>query len=741
MDDYTAAMTGAIAPPAAWIRFSMSDNLPHEPSDRSSGSAKHGRDPLVEALVYLARAHGTQVSREGLTAGLPLHQGRLTPSLVARAAERAGLDTRLVECPLAALAEETLPAILLLEDEDACVLLTLDGSAARIVGTRGTEETVTLAALQQRYIGSAILSRARYEFDERAPELGKIPSRHWFVSAMARHVPLYRDVMVAAAMVNLFALGLPLFTMNVYDRVVPNRAVETLWMLAAGLVLLLLAEFVLRSMRGYFLDLASKRVDVDMSAYIMERVLGMRLEARPASVGSLAANLRSFETVRDFITSATITGLIDLPFTALFLIVIAWIAWPMVLPALVGMLVVLLYATLVASRMHELSETTYRAAAMRNSSLVESLVGLESVKAHGVEGVMQSRWERSANYLAERGAQLRLLAASTLHVALLAQQLTAVSVIVIGVYLISSVQLSLGGLIACSMLTARALAPMSQIAGLMAQYHHARTALRALEEIVERPVERPAGAHFLSRQSFRGEIEFRDVSFAYPNSETSALRGVSFRIAAGEKVAILGRTGSGKSTLLRLMLGLYRPISGAVLIDGIDLRQLDPGELRRNVGYVPQDIMLFYGTLRENLTIGAPQVEDADIMRATELGNLAELVNLHPKGIDMPVGERGESLSGGQRAGVAIARAVINKPPILLLDEPTGSMDHSSEEAVKTRLREFALDRTMVIVTHRTALLELVDRIIVTDNGKIVADGPKASVVEALQQGRVGRGA
>jgi len=721
----------------------MSDNLPRQPSDATSGAAPHAthtRDPLLEALVYVARTHGSQVSRDGLTAGLPLREGRLIPSLIVRAAERAGLEATLVECPVEALSDETLPAILLLDHEDACVLLARGTSDASIIGIGGEAETIGLDALRRRYIGTAVLTRAGYDFDERAPEVGKAAHRHWFIRAMAGHAPLYRDVLVAAAMVNLFALGLPLFTMNVYDRVVPNRAVETLWMLAAGLVLVLLAEFTLRTMRGYFLELASKRVDVATSAFIMERVLGMRLEERPASVGSLAANLRSFETVRDFTTAATITALIDLPFAVLFVIVIGWIAWPMLLPALLAMLVVLIYATLVGGRMHELSETTYRAGAMRNSSLIESLVGLESVKALGVEGVMQGRWERSAAYLAERGAQLRLLATSTMHVTMLTQQLTAVIVVIIGVYLITSGQLSLGGLIACSMLTARALAPMAQIAGLLTQYHGARTALAALDDIVERPVERPAGAHFLSRQKFRGDIEFRDVSFAYPNSETNALRGVSFRITAGEKVAILGRTGSGKSTLLRLMLGLYRPVSGAVLIDGIDLRQLDPGELRRHIGYVPQDIMLFYGSLRENLTMGTPLVEDAEIVQAIAIGNIAEFINLHPKGIDMPVGERGESLSGGQRAGVAIARAVIGEPPILLLDEPTGSMDHSSEEAVKAKLREFAKDRTVVLVTHRTSLLDLVDRIIVTDSGKIVADGPKASVVEALQQGRVGRG-
>jgi len=719
--------------------------MPHspasEPPERPPGdSATSAGDPLLEALVYVARFHGQQVSREGLTAGLPLHENRLVPSLVERAAERAGLETRIVECPLDSLAGEALPAILLLHGQQACVLLARDDGACRVVEPGGNETRIAPQELGERYLGSAILARVAYGFDERAPELGGSRERHWFWGSVLEHRALYRDVLLAAAMVSLFALALPLFTMNVYDRVVPNHATETLWMLAAGVALVLGADFTPRSMRGYFLDLASKRIDLKLSGFIMERVLGMRLEERPASVGSFAANLRSFESARDFITSATVTAFIDLPFALVFVVVIGWIAPPMLIPVLVAMVLVIAYAATVGARMHELSETTYRAGAMRNATLIESLVGLESVKALGAEGVMQSRWERSAAYLADRSAQLRLLANSTLNAATLTQQFASVSTIVIGVYLISAGKLTMGGLIACSMLAARALAPMGQVAGLMTQYHNAITSLAALDRIVEMPVERPRGAHFLSRQSFRGDIEFRDVSFAYPGSDMNALRGVSLRISAGEKVAILGRTGSGKSTLLRLILGLYRPVSGAVLIDGIDIRQLDPGELRRNVGYVPQDVTLFYGTLRENITLGAQQIEDEAIVRATHIGNIAEFVNMHPKGIDMPVGERGESLSGGQREGVAIARAVIGEPPVLLLDEPTGAMDHSGEEAVKAKLREFARDRTVLIVTHRTSLLDMVDRIIVTDNGRIVADGPKASVVEALRQGRVGRG-
>jgi len=708
-------------------------------ADMQHDSASCSTDSLLEALVFVARSHGKQASREGLTAGLPLENNRLTPSLVPRAAERIGLEARIIEGPLQELRSHQLPAILLLSDHRACVLLELDAGHARIAGSEAKTPLVSLEELAREHIGSAILLRPIYEFDARAPELRNLTRRHWFWGALAENLQIYRDVLLAAGLINLFALALPLFTKNVYDRVVPNRAVETLWVLASGVLIVLIADFTLRTMRGYFLDLAGKRVDLKLSSFIMERVLGIRLEERPASVGSFAANLRSFESVRDFITSATVTAVIDLPFALLFLLVIGWIAWPMVIPIAIAITVVICYGVLVGSRMHELVEATYRAGAMRTSTLIESLVGLESIKTLGAEGVMQRRWENSAAFLADKGAQLRLLATSTINVATFCQQFIAVSVIIIGVYLISAAELSMGGLIACSMLAARTMAPLGQVAGLLTRYHDALTSLSSLDQIIAKEVERPRGAHFLTRQRLSGEIEFRDVSFSYPETETHALRGLSFRIKAGEKVAILGRSGSGKSTILRLILGLYRPTSGAVLLDGIDIRQLDAGEMRRNVGYVPQHVTLFYGTLRDNITMGAPFAEDADILSAAEVGNITEFVNLHPRGFDMQVGERGETLSGGQREGVAIARAVINKPPILLLDEPTGSMDHSGEEAVKSKLRNLLPGRSLVLVTHRTSLLDLVDRIIVTDQGKIVADGPKASVIEALRQGRVGK--
>jgi ATP-binding cassette subfamily C protein LapB len=553
--------------------------------------------------------------------------------------------------------------------------------------------------------------------------------------------PLYRDVLLAALLANLFALGMPLFTMNVYDRVVPNHAFETLWVLALGLLLMLVSDLVLRTMRGRFVDLASSRADVKLSAFIMERVLGTRMEQRPASAGSFASNLRAFESVRDFIGSATVVAFIDLPFTLIFLLVIGWISWLMLIPLLVGAAIMVLYALAVQGRMHELAETTYRAGAQRNATLIEGLVGFETLKALAAEAPIQRKWEKSAALLARVGAQLRLLSSTASNTSAFVQQFINLAIVIIGVYMISERELTMGGLIACTMLASRAMGPVGQVAGLLVQYHTAATALTSLNEMMAREVERPEGSTFISRGRLKGALEFRDVSFTYPGQSTPSLRNLSFSIKPGEKVAILGRIGSGKTTLEKLILGLYRPTEGAVLVDGIDLRQLDPAELRRQIGYVQQDVMLFYGSLRENITLGAPLADDAAIVKAAEIGGILDLVNQHPKGFDMLVGERGESLSGGQRQGVAIARAVINDPPIMLLDEPTSSMDFSSEDDIKRRLTEFSSGKTVVLISHRTSLLDLADRIIVMDGGRIMADGPKEQVITALRQGRVGKAA
>ncbi|HMV06435.1 MAG TPA: type I secretion system permease/ATPase [Accumulibacter sp.] len=702
-------------------------------------------DPLLACLVELTRLHGRPSTRAALTAGLPLVGGCLTPALLARAAARAGLSCRLVRRALDEIDQALLPVILLLDKDQACVLLAWDdkGEVAQLLFPESGQGEVRLthAELSERYLGIAAFVRPRFAFDARTPEVGKVVERHWFWGALLEQVALYRDVIGAALLVNAFALVMPIFVMNVYDRVVPNNATDTLWMLALGVLLVIGMDYMLRLLRGRFIDLASARIDVKLSALIMERVLGMQLEARPASVGSFAANLRSFESVRDFIASATVSALIDFPFALIFLLVIVWISWPLVLIPLLGLLIGVVYAYLVQHRMHELAETTYRATALRNAALIESLTALETIKTQNAEGVVQSKWERTTAFLARSGVQLRLLSSSAANGAGAIAQFVIVALIIAGVYLIQEKLLTMGGLIAVTMLGGRAIAPLAQAVGLLLQYQNAKMALSTLDKLMAQPIERPDATAFIHRPELKGEIEFRQVSFSYSEQGEAALRNVSLRIQPGERVIIIGRTGSGKTTLQKLMLGLYRPSEGVVRIDGIDLRQLDPADLRRNVGFVGQDATLFYGSLRENIAIGAPYADDTAVVAAAEVAGLTQFVNRHPKGFDMLIGERGESLSGGQRQEVAIARAVLMDPPILLFDEPTSSMDYSTEQGFKERLARFAAHKTVVIVTHRSSLIDLATRIIVMDAGQIVADGPRDQVVEALQTGRVGRAA
>jgi len=720
-----------------------------------SGSAGNGNsvmredllhhDPLLDCLVELTRIHGRPSTRAALIAGLPLEKGSLTPSLFGRAASRAGLSAKLVRRSLDRIDELLLPAVLMLNGEEACILLGWDeaGENARLLFPETGQGSVSLsrAALAGRYTGVSIFCRPHFRFDKRTPQVGEVRLRHWFWGALADQWQVYRDVLGAALLINLMALAMPLFTMNVYDRVVPNRAIETLWVLALGVILLIGVDMMLRLLRGYFIDLASARIDMQLSARIMERVLGVRMESRPAAVGAFSSNLRSFESVRDFITSASVTAFIDLPFAFLFVFVIAIIAWQLIIPVLLAIIAVIIYAWILQHKMHELSETTYRAGALRNATLIESLTALETIKTQGAEGVMQSKWEKSVAFVSRVNNKMRFLSAAATNGAMEIQQLVNVVVVIAGVYLIGDGKLSMGGLIACTMLTSRALAPLGQMVGLLMQYHNAKVSLSSLEEVMSRPVERPVDAAFVHRPELKGDIEFRDVEFTYPNAAVSALKGFSCKIAAGDKVVVIGRIGSGKTTLQKLLLGLYQPTGGAVSIDGVDLRQLDPADLRRNIGYVAQDVTLFYGTLRDNIAIGAPYADDATVVAAAEAAGLAEFVNRHPDGFDMMIGERGDSLSGGQRQGVAIARALLMDPPILLLDEPTSAMDFSSEQQFKQRLKAVAAHKTVIIVTHRNSLLDLATRVIVVDEGRMVADGPRDQVIQALQSGRVGRSA
>jgi len=697
-------------------------------------------DDLLECLIILTELEHRPLSADALCAGIPLVENRLTPELFLRAAKRAELNCRLVQRAISDIPTQVLPCVLLLKGNAACVLSVFDKEAGKVevhIPGEKTTKTISLSELEALYTGYAIFAQREHSFDERTPEVINVRTRHWFWGAMMDAWPIYRDVLLGSFLINLFALVSPLFIMNVYDRVVPNNAIETLWVLAIGVTIAIIFDFIVKSLRGYFIDLAGKKVDVTLSALIYEKVMGLKMHVRPPSVGAFANNLRAFEGIRDFITSATVSTLVDLPFVILFLIVIAWVGGPLVFVPLAGIPIVILYSMFIQNSLQEAVDHTFRGASQKNAMLIESLTAMETIKALGAEGIMQRKWESAVGYIATWSLRSRLISSSSVNVATFVQQLAMVAIIVYGVYLIGDGQLTTGGLIAAVMLTGRALAPTGQLANLATQYHQSKAGLHSLNDVMALPVERPLDKNFIHRPHFEGSVTLHDVNFSYPNCEEKSLSNVSFTIKKGEHVALIGRIGSGKTTVEKLLMGLYEPQEGAIRIDGIDTRQVDPVDLRRNIGYVPQDITLFYGSVRDNIVYAMPNADDESVLRAARIAGVTDFVDRHPMGFDMPVGERGEGLSGGQRQAVAIARALLLDPPILLMDEPSNSMDNSTEEQLKQRLTDIVKDKTLILVTHRASLLSFVDRLIVLDNGKLIADGPKEDVLAALKQGRL----
>ncbi|MEE8293159.1 MAG: type I secretion system permease/ATPase, partial [Kiloniellales bacterium] len=527
------------------------------------------------------------------------------------------------------------------------------------------------------------------------------------------------------------------FIMNVYDRVVPNNAIETLWVLALGVATVFGFEFVMRNMRTYFVDVAGKNADVIIASRLLERVMAMRLDQKPPSTGALANNLREFESLREFFTSGTLVAVVDLPFIFLFIGVIWLIAGPVAFIPLAVVPVVILVGALLQFPLRRVIEQTHRESSQKHALLVETIDGIETIKSSAAEGRIQRAWERFVGLTAESSGKARFLSGVATTFSLLSIQATTVMVVIYGVYLIVDGEITMGALIAATILTGRSLAPLSAIAAMMTRLQQSRVALRSLDGIMNAPVERASDKAFLHRPTLSGEIEFNKVSFKYPNQGNAALDELSFKIRPGERVGILGRIGSGKSTIARLCIGLYEPADGAVLMDGTDIRQIDPADLRRNVGYVAQDNYLFFGSVRDNVAFGGAHMDDQSILRAATVAGVTDFLRTHPHGFDLQVGERGMSLSGGQRQAVTVARALLMDPPILVLDEPTSCMDNSSEAIFKKRLTEILPNKTLVLITHRSSLLNLVDRLIIVDAGKVVADGKKEDVLGALKKGQI----
>jgi ATP-binding cassette subfamily C protein LapB len=649
----------------------------------------------------------------------------------------AGLNARSIRADLERFPKLSLPAVLLLQERSACVLVGRDGGEAQIVTAAGAQQRVPVAELARDYTGTALaLSRAvRFEAGTGSERI--LAAHHWFWGTLARAWPLYGEVALASVLVNLFTMLSPIFFMNVYDRVVPNKAFDTFWVLAIGMALIYGFDFGLKLLRGWFIDVAGRRADMALSSALFEQLMARRLDAGRDSVGTLANNVREFESLREFFTSATMTSLIDLPFVLLFIAVIALIGgWQMALVPIIAIPIVVLMGVALQAPLRDRIRRVFRATEAKHAILIETLGSIESVKALGAAAQMQRKWEEVVDYVARESLGTRLLSSLAINFSAWVQMMVGIATLAVGVYLVGDKLLTTGALIACTIIAGRALAPLSMVASLLTRYHQSMSALAALNAIMSAPRERPRDRSFVHRPALGGDIRFQDVSFKYPGSELEALAGVSFAIQEGDRVGIIGRIGSGKTTLAKLLVALYQPQGGSILVDGTDTRAIDPADLRRAVGYLPQNIVLFAGSVRDNLLLGAPGADDAALLRAAALAGLTDIVNRHPRGFDMPVGERGEALSGGRQT-VALARALVTDPPILVLDEPTHAMDHTAEERLKTRLQTELAGKTIIIITHRESLLSAVNTLVVMDGGKVVATGPKELVLQAIADGKV----
>ncbi len=707
----------------------------------------HQYDPLLECLVIFAKLHNRPVSVDALIAGLPVKPGTNGPELFSidspkglfsRVAMRAGFASRLIHRELSSLSRLLLPCILVLRNGNACILESIDRKNKRaqvILPEIGEgEEWLELAQLEKEYLGYAFLLKRELQSKKSDQHQAlKQESSHWFWGTLAKSKDIFASVLVSSIVINLFILATPLFTMNVYDKVVPNDAIETLWVLAIGILVVYLFDTVLRFVRNYLLEIAGKKSDIIMSSILFSQTLNLKMDQWPKSVGSFASKLREFESIRGFFTASTLATLVDIPFSVIFLLVIFFIGGPMVLVPLVTILVIVVYSFILVKPLKDSVESTYEATANKNAHLIETLHSIKTIKSLGASNYSQWVWEESSGTIANKSMRARMLSSSITVVTNLLMQMTTVGLVIFGIYRIADLELSLGGLIAVVMLSSRAVAPMGQIASLITSFEQTRTAYQSLDELMGLAVERPEGKGFVRRPEFEGGISFREVGFSYPEASKESLSEISFNIKPGEHVGIIGKVGSGKTTIIKLIIGLYQTSEGSIAIDNIDINQIDPADLRHHIGYLSQDVELIRGTIRENIAYKDMQINDEKLLRAARISGVDLFVNKLPQGFDTDVGEHGGLISGGQRQAIALARSILLNEPILILDEPTNSFDNTTESAIKKRLYEYTRDKTLVLVTHKAPMLDLVERLIVVDDGRIVMDGPKQQILNSLK--------
>lgn len=703
-------------------------------------------DTLLQSVEWLCRHYGLSRSFDALTAGLP-KDVFLSPSLALTSLESAGITGGLVERSLWDIPQQILPVILVRKGSGGCILLDR-------VRRKNAEEKMTWfyqvilpevgdspvevehVEIMEWYSGFTIFAKPTAKVDRRVEAGLPENQKHWLFSTLWRYRRYYRSAAVASVLINVLALASIFFTMNVYDRVIPNQAFVTLWSLAIGVTVAMIFEAITRFVRAHLLDTAGKKADLIVGSILFRQALAVRMEHKPASSGTFANQLREFESLRDFVSSATLAALADLPFVLLFVGVIFAISGPLGFIPLLMLPIIIIISVIIQWPLAKIMRENLKDAALKQGVLVESIEGMETLKATNGQAHMQRRWQKFSALQANSGSKSKRYSTLATTAVTFLQQFQTVMLILVGVYMIDAGNLTMGGLIGTVMLAGRATGPLGQVIGLATRYQSSKAALGSLTKLMEMPTDHSSEQEYIANPELKGDISLKSVGFSYPappmQPNPEILKNINIEIKAAERVAIIGSIGSGKSTLLRLIARLYLPTGGQLFTDGLDVNQIDPADWRRHVGFVGQDSRLFYGTLRENVMLGMPDAAPKEFMRVLRLTGLDQIAARHPLGINLPVGENGCSMSGGQRQLVALARTLLSRPEVLLLDEPTSAMDSQTEQEFLKHLHAATQGQTLIMVTHRPSLLALVDRIIVIDAGKVALDGPKATVLARL---------
>lgn len=707
---------------------------------------------LINALMAMTEIYHIDVTREFVLSGLPVDpknpilydpNPKNSRSLFTRAAEKAGFKSRLEKKSLRKIPSEILPCILLLGDNRSCILLDFDKDMeyanVLIPGKVTQEGWIRIKDLENEYIGSLFLMKRELTFDveEKLEKMREeTGSKHWFWSTLARTKKIYIDILIGSFLINLFVLALPLYLRNIYDRVIPNTALDTMWVLTFAIITVFVLEALLQFLRSYFMEVAAKKSDVVMSSVIFERVLDMKLNDQTSSLGKFSSKLKQYSNIRNFFASSVVTTIIDIPFAIIFLIVIYWIAGDLVYIPMITIALIVLYAIVMKNSIRKSIVDANRAMAVKDKILFESLNAIETLKAFNYSSVMQWKMEDAVGDIAQKSLRSRILNGSIMTVTSFMIRVQTVAVIVASVYMIHNGELSMGGLLVAYILSSRAVSPVGKLVSLILQYNKAITGFKAVDKLMNMPVEHPKDKAFISAKNVEGKIEFIGVDFAYPDANQSILRDISFKIEPGEHVAIMGEMGSGKSTMLNLLMGFYEPREGLILIDDVEINQYALSELRKEIAYVPQNVILIEGNVNENIALKHPGIDSHAVVEAAKTSGAIHYINRNPDGFNMKITERGQNISGGQRQSIGIARAFLEDFSIAVLDEPTSHLDDASERIAIEGIRKKIEGKTAIIITHKNSLLTLVDRVIWMKNGKIEYDGDEEDVLRRLRKGK-----